>query len=142
METQLAFNSTARFATDEDIPAILHVLHANDMLSEDLDWSDLGNHDMGRNGHWLVIESHNKIVGTVNVLLGKPLGTMQFLAILPEYWMGGAGPNLVWFAERLLKANSIQGYSGTVSNPKVLVGLERFGCTASETPVIEFTKVI
>ena len=62
-----------RLAQNEDGDTIHDLLHADGLNLEGLDWHDIY-------PHWLVAEIEEKIVGCVEVLIGKPIGKMEFLA--------------------------------------------------------------
>ena len=62
-----------RLASNEDGDDIHGLLHSSGVLIEGLDWSDIY-------PHWLVAEIARKIVGCFQVVLGKPIGFIEFLA--------------------------------------------------------------
>ncbi len=62
-----------RLAQNEDGDTIHGLLHADGLRLEGLDWHDIY-------PHWLVAEIEGAIVGCFQVVLGKPIGFVEFLA--------------------------------------------------------------
>ena len=69
--------TAVRQAQGFDIPAIMDLLKANELLVDGLDWSEIDN-------TWWVVVHRGTIVGCVQVLIGKPLGTVNCLAVDPN----------------------------------------------------------
>lgn len=109
-----------RIATNDDADYIREILDLNGQIPNGHDWSDIGQ-------NWIVAEYDDTIIGTVQVLPGKPFGHIGFLAILPGYYNGGAGALLWWAAEKLLADLDCDGYTGMSSNPQVLKKFARSG---------------
>lgn len=62
-----------RLARNEDGDTIHDLLHADGLNLEGLDWSDIY-------PHWLVVGPRGELVGCLQVLLGKPVGFIEFMA--------------------------------------------------------------
>ncbi|MEE8607222.1 MAG: hypothetical protein V3S55_06450 [Nitrospiraceae bacterium] len=62
-----------RLAQNEDGDTIHDLLHADGLNLEGLNWHDIY-------PHWLVAEMNENIVGCFQVILGKPIGFIEFLA--------------------------------------------------------------
>jgi len=62
-----------RLAQNEDGDDVHGLLYASGLRLEGLDWSDIY-------PHWLVVGPNGKLVGCLQVLLGKPVGFIEFMA--------------------------------------------------------------
>ena len=112
----------ARPARNADIPFIMDLLSVNDLLVEGLDWSDIGT-------DWWVTVHHGAVIGCVQVLMGKPLGVVNCLAVDPRFHGSGVGVQLIKTAEIILGAMGCDGYLASTSNELIKNKADRLGIT-------------
>ena len=111
-----------RRATKHDTPFIMDLLGANDLLVKGLDWTDIGD-------TWWVAVHRDEIVGCVQVLLGKPLGCVNCLAVDPKFHGSGIGVQLIKTAEILLGLEGCDGYLASTNNVAIKRRADRLGIT-------------
>ena len=100
-----------RLAQNEDGDTIHDLLHADGLRLEGLDWSDIY-------PHWLVAEMGVGIVGCIQVLLGKPVGFIEFMATakaLSHRERAGVAQALYDQSLASLKTYGAQMIAGTIS---------------------------
>lgn len=114
--------TAVRRARRADIPFIMDLLNANDLLIKGLDWSDIGD-------TWWVAVHRDEIVGCVQVLLGKPLGVIAFLAVDLKFHNSGLGLQLLKTAEILLGAAGCDGFLATTHKENIINRAEALGIT-------------
>ena len=66
-------NIEVRLATNEEGNDVHGLVYSSGVRIEGLDWSDIY-------PHWLAAEIEGKIVGCIQVCLGKPIGMIEYLA--------------------------------------------------------------
>lgn len=103
-----------RIATNADAENIRLILDENRMIPRGLDWTEV-------EPSWIVAEFNGVIVGCAQFLIGKPLGHIGFIAVLPGYQNNrhGFGCLLALAAESILSNSGCDGYTGMTSNPIV-----------------------
>ena len=111
-----------RQAKKADTPFIIDLLSANDLLIGGLDWSDIGI-------DWWVAVHQDEIVGCVQVLPGKPLGIVNFLAVDPKFHGSGVGVQLIKTAEILLGIAGCDGFISATDNEVIIKKAEKLGIT-------------
>jgi GNAT superfamily N-acetyltransferase len=111
---------TIRPAIDADSAEIQRVLSETGLLVNGLDWSKIY-------PSWLVAEYKGEIVGTIQVLLGYPLGHMDILAVVPKYQNLGFGVYLWRAAEHILTINGCDGYTVFSDSPCILKHIGKLG---------------
>ena len=114
--------TAVRQAQEFDIPAIVGLLRANDLIVEGLDWSEIDN-------TWWVVVHRGVVVGCVQVLIGKPLGTVNCLAVDPKFHGSGVGVQLIKTAEIILGAMGCDGYLASTSNELIKKKATKLGIT-------------
>ena len=120
MLTRTAF----RRARKSDTPFIMDLLSANDLMIGGLDWSDIGD-------TWWVATHKDEVVGCVQVLLGKPLGVVNFLAVAPKFHHSGLGVQLIKTAEILLGASDCDGFLAATQTPAIINRATDLGLTST-----------
>ena len=114
--------TAVRLAKRSDIPFIMDILDANDMLVKGLDWTDIGD-------TWWVVVHKGDVVGCVQVLFGKPLGCVNCLAVDPKFHGSGLGVQLIKTAEIILGAMGCDGYLASTFNEVIKKKAARLGIT-------------
>jgi len=112
-----------RRARKADTPFIIDLLSANDLVCQGLDWSDIGD-------TWWVAVHKDEIVGCVQVLFGKPLGVVNFLAVEPKFHRSGVGVQLIKTAEILLSVADCDGYMAGTSTEAIIKRSKDLGLTS------------
>ena len=112
--------TAVRAARKADTPFIMDLLDANDLLVKGLDWTDIGD-------TWWVAVHQGDVVGCVQVLFGKPLGTVNCLAVDPKFHGSGLGVQLIKTAEIILGAMGCDGYLASTSNELIKNKADRLG---------------
>jgi GNAT superfamily N-acetyltransferase len=118
MLTRTQFRSAKR----SDTPFIIDLLSANDLLIRGLDWSEIGD-------TWWVAVHKGDIVGCVQVLPGKPLGVVNFLAVDPKFHKSGLGVQLIKTAEILLGVEGCDGYMAATHTEAIIRRQKDLGLT-------------
>lgn len=103
-----------RIATNGDAEDIRFILAENGLIPDGLDWSEV-------EPSWIVVEFGGVVVGCAQFLIGKPLGHVGFVAVLPGYQNNrhGFGYLLAVAAETILSNSGCDGYTGMTGNPAV-----------------------
>lgn len=70
-------NITVRLAKNEEGPQLERLLLGMQFGLEGLDWSDI-------EPYWLVAEDEGRIIGCVQIILGKPMGWLEFLSVAQD----------------------------------------------------------
>ena len=99
-----------RLAQNEDGDTIHDLLHSDGLNLEGLDWHDIY-------PHWLVAEMGGGIVGCIQVLLGKPVGFIEFMAtakVLSHRDRAGVAQALYDQSLAALKTYGAQMIAGTI----------------------------
>lgn len=102
-----------RSARKSDIPFIIDLLNVNDLLIKGLDWSEIDD-------TWWVAVHRDEIVGCVQVLPGKPLGVVNFLAVEPKFHKSGLGVQLIKTAEILLGMAGCDGFLSATTEQAII----------------------
>ena len=114
--------TAVRMARKSDTPFIMDLLDANGLLVKGLDWSDIGD-------TWWVTVHKGDVVGCGQILPGKPLGTVNCLAVDPKFHGSGLGVQLIKTAEIILGALGCDGYLASTSNELIKNKADRLGIT-------------
>lgn len=107
-----------RPAQDSEGEAIYKLLKEVGLVPEGLDWSRVY-------PSWIVAEYKNEIIGCAQVLPGKPLGHIGFLAVTPQYQQFGIGVHLLRAGEHLLASLGCDGFTGLTDHPHILRKLQK-----------------
>lgn len=112
-----------RPATPLDFPAIRDLLDANKMLQPGVRYTEFS-------PLCLVYVLHGRVIGVIQVLMGKPYASVEFLAIAPEHQHRGFGARLFDAAELVLRAYDIPAMVMGTESQEVTHMLIRRGATA------------
>jgi GNAT superfamily N-acetyltransferase len=119
---------TIRMAQNSEAEDVRHILSVYGMCPEGHDWSEVY-------PFWLVAEYQGIIVGTIQVLPGKPFGFIGYWAVLPGYTNLGFGVFLWRAAERLLAGSGCDGWMGISAEEPVLKRVPEVGGIIYGEPV-------
>ena len=100
-----------RLARNDEASQIQALLRPDNPLVDELDWSDIY-------PYWLVAEVDGKIVGCLQVCLGKPIGRLECLTLAPwlsSHRKGRVLQDLVFAGLATLRASGAGAASGMVS---------------------------
>ena len=111
-----------RPAQNHEAEIVRLILEMVGLIPEGLDWSEIY-------PSWLVAEHKGMIIGCVQVLPGKPLGHIGFLAVVPKYQYYGYGVLLLKAAERLLGNMGCDGFTSLTDHPHILRKMDKLGFT-------------
>ena len=109
-----------RPATPADFPSIRGLLDVNKMLRPGVRYTEFS-------PLCLVYERHGLIVGALQVLMGKPYSSVEFLAVAPQHVAKGYGTRLFDAAELVLRAYDIPAMVMGTENAEVADMLVRRG---------------
>ncbi len=123
-----------RLAEDWDAQAIQEILKESMQLIEGLDWTSL-------RPYWIVALHHDKVVGCVQALPGRPIGHLSCLAVRKEYHRHGIGVYLYEAARRLLAAAKTEVFSMTTTSEEVKGMLKRLGSWEDGLTVLMYKRV-
>jgi GNAT superfamily N-acetyltransferase len=112
----------------------MDLLSENDLMIGGLDWSDIGD-------DWWVAIHKDDIVGCVQVLFGKPLGVINFLAVDPKFHKSGLGVQLFRWAEILLSASNCDGFLAATYTEAIINRAEDLGLTKLGQPTVFVKRV-